>query len=97
MKELLRAVVERGTGEAGAIPGLELAGKTGTSSKARDSWFVGYSERGVVAVWVGFDDNRPLPRGGGASTALPIWRQVVLGIHSGNHEGGEVPTTRLNR
>jgi penicillin-binding protein 1A len=59
-----------------------LAGKTGTSSGARDSWFVGYSDRIVAAVWLGFDDNRRLPRGGGASTALPIWRDIVRSIHA---------------
>ena len=79
---LLRAVVERGTGRGATTAGLELAGKTGTSSGARDSWFVGYSDRIVAAVWLGFDDNRRLPRGGGASTALPIWRDIVRSIHA---------------
>ena len=88
---LLQAVVERGTGRSAQTAGLALAGKTGTSSGARDSWFVGYSDRVVVSVWVGFDENRRLPRGGGASTALPIWRDVVRSIHALETVGAAAP------
>jgi len=57
---LLEGVVERGTGRGLKRLGIDFpcAGKTGTTSDYRDSWFVGYSTDLVVLVWVGFDDNR---------------------------------------
>jgi penicillin-binding protein 1B len=70
-----------GTGHAAAGLGLPaVAGKTGTSQRS-DAWFVGFTPHVVVAVWVGFDDNRPLPLAA-SRAALPIWiafmRQVAL-------------------
>jgi penicillin-binding protein 1A len=53
-------VVEQGTGTRAAIEGWELAGKTGTTSAARDAWFIGFSAEYVVGVWMGYDDNTPL-------------------------------------
>jgi penicillin-binding protein 1A len=72
---LLRSVVEEGTAKAaGAKLKRPLAGKTGTSNKMRDTWFVGFSPDLLAAVWVGFDDGRSLGRAeAGARTALPIW------------------------
>ena len=52
--------------------------KTGTSNKARDAWFVGFTPYWVTGVWVGYDDSRPLGRReSGSSTALPIWIDVI--------------------
>ena len=51
---------------------LNFAGKTGTSNDQRDSWFAGFSGSRLAVVWVGRDDNTPLPftsTGG----ALPVW------------------------
>jgi len=68
---MLAAVVDHGTARTarGAVKGVALAGKTGTS---RDGWFVGYSPNLVCAVWIGFDDNRQLGLSG-ATAALPAW------------------------
>ncbi len=75
---LLRSVVTDGTGRAAQSLPYPVAGKTGTSNKARDAWFVGYSSDLVIGVWVGYDDGRPLGRKqGGSRTALPLWVEAM--------------------
>jgi penicillin-binding protein 1B len=70
---LLQGVFVRGTarGAAAGIPG-DVAGKTGTTNKRRDSWFGGYSPERATVVWVGYDDNSST-RLSGARAALPLW------------------------
>ena len=70
---LLQGVLVRGTarGAAYGIPG-DVAGKTGTTNKQRDSWFGGYGKERATVVWVGYDDNSRT-RLSGARAALPIW------------------------
>ncbi|MBN1655444.1 MAG: PBP1A family penicillin-binding protein [Deltaproteobacteria bacterium] len=75
---LLTSVVREGTATAARKLHRPAAGKTGTSNRARDAWFVGYTPEVVVGVWVGYDDDRPLGKGeSGAKSALPIWIDVV--------------------
>jgi penicillin-binding protein 1B len=75
---LLQGVIQSGT--AAAARGLTsadgLAGKTGTSNDGRDAWFVGYTPRLVVVVWVGFDDGEAHGLSG-ADGALPIWTDFM--------------------
>jgi len=70
---LLEGVLQRGTA-AGAAAGFsgDVAGKTGTTNKQRDSWFAGYTPDRTTVVWVGYDDNSRT-RLSGARAALPIW------------------------
>ncbi len=77
--DLCRAVVEAGTAtKARALP-FPVAGKTGTTDDQRDAWFVGFSSRLALGVWVGRDDNAPLGWGEtGAQAALPAWIDVML-------------------
>ena len=55
--DVLRQVVERGTGVAAKI-GRPVAGKTGTGQEWRDAWFVGFTPDLVTSVWVGFPDRQ---------------------------------------
>ncbi|MEM7220313.1 MAG: PBP1A family penicillin-binding protein [Pseudomonadota bacterium] len=75
MHTMLQDVIRRGTGRrALQLERSDLAGKTGTTNEAADTWFNGYQDSLVTTVWVGFSDYRPLgPREFGATTPLPIW------------------------
>jgi penicillin-binding protein 1A len=75
MTDMLREVITRGTGRrALALGRSDIAGKTGTTNEARDTWFNGYNASLVATVWVGFDQSRPLGEGEeGSRTAVPIW------------------------
>jgi 1A family penicillin-binding protein len=72
MTDLLKGVIERGTGRAAAI-GRPAAGKTGTTDDYRNAWFVGYTPYLVTAVWVGNDDNTPMRRVVGGGLPAEIW------------------------
>jgi penicillin-binding protein 1A len=79
---MLQGVVQRGTAAyaIGAQIPKPLAGKTGTSSDARDTWFVGFSPDLVAGVFVGFDNPRTLgPHEQGSSVAAPIFRDFMQG------------------
>jgi penicillin-binding protein 1B len=53
-----------------------VAGKSGTSSDNRDSWFAGFSGSHLAVVWVGHDDNSSTGLTG-SSGALPVWSRVM--------------------
>jgi penicillin-binding protein 1A len=71
MTWMLRGVVEGGTG-SNAYLGRPVAGKTGTSEKNRDLWFIGYIPQLATGVWLGKDDSTPTR--GASSTAAAVWR-----------------------
>ena len=88
MHSMLGDVIRRGTGRrALALERDDLAGKTGTTNDAADTWFNGYNPDVVTTVWVGFPDHSPLgEREYGSSTPLPIWidyMDVALDERSG--------------
>jgi len=72
MTDLLRGVIERGTGTAAAI-GRPAAGKTGTTDDYRNAWFIGYTRQLSAAVWIGNDDNTPMRRVVGGMVPAEIW------------------------
>jgi len=74
MSDLLRAVVQEGTGRGLRHLGRTLGGKTGTTNDFTDAWFMGFSPEITSGVWVGNDNNESLGWGeSGGKTALPIW------------------------
>jgi penicillin-binding protein 1A len=79
MADMMADVIRRGTGRrALALGRSDLAGKTGTTNEAKDTWFNGFTRNLVATVWVGFDQERPLGESEeGARTALPIWVQFM--------------------
>lgn len=89
---IMQGVVQRGTATRLARLGIPLAGKTGTTNDAFDTWFVGFSPDLVVGVFVGFDNPRTLgPRETGSSVAVPIFGQFVEEAL----DGVEVPPFRI--
>jgi penicillin-binding protein 1B len=82
LDRMLVLVMDHGTGRAARTllpPDLVVAGKSGTSSDYRDSWFAGFSGSHLVVVWVGYDDNDPTGFTGSAG-ALPVWAHIMAGL-----------------
>ena len=77
---MLYGVTVRGTAASALGPRPLITGKTGTTQSHRDAWFIGFSPDLVFAVWVGRDDNAPLPgRNTGSSAAAPIAARIIAG------------------
>jgi len=74
---MLEGVVERGTGRRIKAVGKPLAGKTGTTNKSFDTWFVGFSPDLAVGVYIGFDQPQSLGRETGSSVAAPVFRDFM--------------------
>jgi penicillin-binding protein 1A len=84
MVSILEGVVQRGTGAKLKAVGIPLAGKTGTTNEAKDAWFVGFTPDLVCAVFVGFDDPKPLgSHETGASVAVPIFQDFMTQANKG--------------
>jgi len=74
MTDILRAVVQEGTGWRVKALKRPAAGKTGTTNDLRDAWFMGFTPSLVTGVWVGYDDRTPMGKGEtGSRAASPIW------------------------
>src|SRR5262247_664913 len=72
--QMLRGVVERGTGQAAKGLGRPIAAKTGTTNDYSNAWFVGFTPRLATGVWVGYDRPRSLGKDEtGSRVAVPIW------------------------
>ncbi len=75
MTDMMRDVIKRGTGRrARVLERKDLAGKTGTTNEAADTWFNGFNSALCTSVWVGFPSYGALgAREFGSTTPLPIW------------------------
>ena len=78
MIQLLKAVVQDGTGRYAKMLGIPVAGKTGTTDNYRGAWFIGFSPEVVTAVWVGRKGRKSLGRmETGGRVACPIWTSFM--------------------
>ncbi|MCR4410361.1 MAG: PBP1A family penicillin-binding protein [Candidatus Saccharicenans sp.] len=81
MTYLLQGVVQRGTAASAASLNWPLGGKTGTTNKFTDAWFIGFSPSLCAGAWVGYDTKITLGnRQSGAVVALPIWRDFFARV-----------------
>ncbi len=82
MNYMMNGTIEAGTGR-NADFGWPAAGKTGTTNKSRDAWFVGYTANLVTAVWFGNDDGAPMKNVTGGSMPAAAWKQFMQAAHKG--------------
>ena len=91
MTSILSDVVTKGTGKSAQVPGLEVAGKTGTTNDNVDAWFCGYSPSIQTVIWFGKDNNTPMRKTEtGGKIAAPVFSSFYkkyLEIHP------EIPRT----
>ena len=79
MTSILEGVIQSGTGKNLKDLNLPLAGKTGTTNGNNDTWFIGFTSKLAIGVYVGSDNPKPLGKyETGAKTALPIFKSFVI-------------------
>jgi len=77
MTDMLAAVVSRGTARSADL-GRPTAGKTGTTSRSADAWFIGFSSGLTTGVWMGRDNNRPVPGLSGGQAPARAFRDLMV-------------------
>ncbi|MBI4801271.1 MAG: transglycosylase domain-containing protein [Elusimicrobia bacterium] len=80
LTNMMKGVVQRGTGVNAGRLKRPLAGKTGTSQDSRDTWFIGMTPDLAAAAWMGYDDDftsLPMKDWTGGGTVLPWWTDIM--------------------
>ena len=83
MNDMMNAVVAGGTARAASLDFYPAAGKTGTSQRFKDAWFIGFTAQWVGGVWMGNDNASPMRGITGGSLPAEIWKEVMLKAHEG--------------
>jgi membrane carboxypeptidase/penicillin-binding protein len=91
LRDLMRTVVDNGSGYAARDPSLgnlpydiPAAGKTGTNNDATDIWFAGFTPNLLGVVWFGFDKPKTIVRtAAGGIYAAPVWGQFMRLVYYG--------------
>ena len=89
LTDAMRSVVNEGTGTTARVAGMDVAGKTGTTSDDMDVWFSGYTPYYTGSVWMGFDENNKELSGTEQSAHTKIWSKIMTRIHE-NLENKEI-------
>ena len=80
INDLLTNAVEEGTGKRARIYGIDVAGKTGTTTDNKDRWFAGYTPYYVGVCWFGYDERYGLPDLS-PNPAVEAWSAVMDELH----------------
>ena len=83
MNNIMTHVVTEGTGRAAQIPGLTIAGKTGTTNNSTNAWFNAFTGNLVGSVWFGNDDNSPTDGMTGGTLPAQSWHDIMVYAHEG--------------
>ncbi|MCV3765175.1 penicillin-binding protein 1A [Rhizobium sp. TRM95796] len=82
---IMQGVILRGTAAGKIKLDSDVAGKTGTTNDEKDAWFVGYTPNLVAGVYMGFDDPKPMGRGGtGGSLSAPLFNEFMQAALKGH-------------
>jgi penicillin-binding protein 1A len=94
MISLLKGSVERGTSASSRFLKLPLAGKTGTTNEAKDTWFIGFTPEIVAGTYIGYDNPRSLGnRASGATVALPAFIDFMQHLEKKTYVDFKIPNT----
>ena len=80
LKKLLEKSVRDGTSSAAFIKGEKIFGKTGTSDRNRDLWFIGSINNLTTGIWIGFDENKESDLSSG--NAAYLWKKYISEIYN---------------
>ncbi len=83
---LLKDVVENGSGRNAKVGNIDQGGKTGTTNDFRAAWYAGFTRDLVTVVYVGYDNNKSMPKGySGGRIAAPLWKNFYTHLISTNN------------
>ena len=80
LTSMMQGVVRNGTAAntVGAVLGVPMAGKTGTTNEAKDAWFIGFTPKIVAGCYIGFDIPKPMGKGAyGGSLCGPVFSEFM--------------------
>ncbi|MDB5571655.1 MAG: Penicillin-binding protein family [Hyphomicrobiales bacterium] len=83
MNNMMKEVVNAGTARAAALPGVQVAGKTGTTNAYKDAWFDGFTGNYVGTVWFGNDASTSMRNMTGGSLPARTWHEIMEFAHQG--------------
>jgi len=89
--DMMKSVVTSGTAFRAQVLNVPIAGKTGTSNDAKDTWFIGMTPDYAIGVWVGYDDPRPMGHEAGGSTAVPVFVELAKTMKLPNKQFARPP------
>ncbi|MGI9241665.1 MAG: transglycosylase domain-containing protein [Verrucomicrobiales bacterium] len=93
VSDTLEKVIDSGTGAGARKRGFraEAGGKTGTTNNFVDAWFIGYTDKITVGVWIGLDQPQRIAAGAyGGALALPVWTDVMKGAEKLGYKAGKL-------